>query len=308
MNRKIFILPLIFFVLLAGCIDEKTPETGTIQFTSSPTGAQVYLDSQFRGTTPSTLTGIEPGNHTIEFRYTGYQSWSSPMLVSSGPNNVFVALSPQAGSTPQTSPATLPTESSGVSTTPVSVTMNVEKSRMVIGDSNIFSGTATGSKNVLLTLFGPGAYADGLSLSPPDVNDLHTWSYTWNPGSKLMAGTYIIMVTDPEKRVTVKKEFTVVGGGEVTVTSSKAAAARGDTLQFSGLCTTGASNIQLILYGPDQYAGGIQLGTFSVLADKNWNFRYTLDNTMPTGLYTLYIYDVPQTASDTTQFTVGYAS
>ena len=301
MFRKIIILPIIFFVLLAGCVSEKVPEKGTIQFTSSPPGAQIYLDSQFRGTAPSTVTDIEPGTHSIEFRYTGYESWSTDMVVSSGPNNVFAALLPQAGSTSGSATTTTPASAS-----PVSVTLQLSKDSMTIGDLMLFSGTAEGCNNVLLTLYGTGSYENGVSLSPPDVGALGTWSYTWNPGSKLQSGTYTIIATDPEKKVTVKKEFSVIGGGVVTAISNKYSAGRGDTLQFSGLCTTGAPNVQLVLYGPDRYAGGVQLGTLSVQANKNWNFAYTLDNTMPTGIYTLYTYDVPKTASGTTQFTVGF--
>jgi len=309
MNRKIIILPLVFLILLAGCVNERTAEKGTIQFTSSPTGAQVYLDSQFRGTAPSTLTGIEPGNHTIEFRYPGYQSWSETLVVSSGQNNVFAALLPQTqtSGTSGVSDVTTPSSSSATSVSPVSVSLELSKDEMIIGDSVIFSGTATGCKNVLLTLYGPGVYTNGLDLSPPTVDTLDTWSYTWNPGTKPLSGTYTIVVTDPDKTVSEKKSFVVIGNGEVTVISNKYSGARGDTLQFSGICTTGASNVQLVLYGPERFGSGIQLGTFSVQANRNWNFAYTLDNTMPTGTYTIYAYDVPKTTSGTATFTVGYS-
>jgi hypothetical protein len=302
MIRKIILLPLIFFVLLAGCTTEPILEKGTLHFTSSPPGAQVYLDSQFRGTTPSTLTGIEPGNHTVEYRYTGYESWSNIMVVSPGQNNVFVALSPLESSS--TTPGAVIASTSSAST--VSVTMKLDRDLMIIGDSLLISGTAEGSKNVLLTMYGPGSYENGISLSPPDVDTFNEWSFTWNPGSKIQSGTYTIVATDSGKKVTVKKAFEVIGGGQVTVISNSYAAAKGDTLKFSGLCTTGAPKVQLILYGPDRYAGGIELGTFSVQANDNWNFAYTLDNTMPTGVYTLYAYDVPKTGSGTTQFSVGF--
>ena len=193
-----------------------------------------------------------------------------------------------------------------LSATPVSVTLQLGKDSMIIGDSNVFSGRAAGCDNVLLTLYGPGSYANGVSIAQPDVNSLGSWSYTWNPGSSIQSGTYTIMVTDPNQVVSERQEFSVIGGGQVTVISNSYAAARGDTLRFSGICTTGAKNVQLVLYGPDRYAGGVELGTFSVMADKNWNFRYPLDTTMPTGVYTMYVYDVPKTTSGTTQFTVGY--
>lgn len=302
MIRKITILALIFFVLLSGCTTpDKVAETGTIQFTSSPAGAQIYLDSQFRGNTPGTVTGIQPGNHTLEFRYPGYASWSTSMVVSAGSNNVFAALLPQAGSMSGSVITTTP-----LSATPVSVTLQLGKDSMIIGDSNVFSGRAAGCDNVLLTLYGPGSYANGVSIAQPDVNSLGSWSYTWNPGSSIQSGTYTILVTDPNQVVSERQEFSVIGGGQVTVISNSYAAARGDTLRFSGICTTGAKNVQLVLYGPDRYAGGVELGTFSVMADKNWNFRYPLDTTMPTGVYTMYVYDVPKTTSGTTQFTVGY--
>jgi hypothetical protein len=64
----------------------------------------------------------------------------------------------------------------------------------------------------------------------------------------------------------------------------------------------------LVLYGPERFSSGVEMGTLSVMADKTWSFKYNLDTTMPTGLYTMYVYDIPKTASSTTQFTVGYAS
>jgi hypothetical protein len=302
MIRKWIILPLIIFVLLSGCITEKAPDKGNIQFTSSPSGAQVYLDSQFRGTTPSTVTVIEPGNHTLEFRYPGYESWSTTMVVSPGPNNVFVALIPQVASTSGIITTITPSLAS-----PVSVTLQLSKDSIIIGDSMLFSGRAAGCNNVLLTLYGPGSYTNGVPLAKPDVNSLGSWSYTWNPGSAIQSGTYTIMVTDPNKEVSERQDFSVIGGGQVTVISNSYSASRGDILQFSGICTTGAKNVELVLYGPDRYSSGVDLGTFSVLADKNWNFKYTLDNTMPTGLYTMYVYDVPKTTSGTVKFTVGFA-
>jgi hypothetical protein len=306
MVRILFILPLVFFVLLAGCIDEKPPEQGTIQFTSSPVGAQVYLDSQFRGTTPSTLTGIVPGNHSIEFRYPGYQSWATMMTVSSGSNNVFLALAPDTSSASGTSGVALPVSVPASSPSPVSITLTLDRQQMVIGDSMTFSGMAEGCTNVLLTMYGPGSYTNGILLSKSDVSSIGTWKYNWNPGSKIQSGTYMIQVTDPGNLVSERQQFSVIGGGSVTAVSNSYTAGRGDTLRFSGLCTTGAQTIQLVLYGPDRFSGGVELGTISVTADNNWNFKYTLDNTVPTGIYTLYAYDVPRTTSGTTQFTVGY--
>lgn len=310
MVRTILIIPIVFSILLAGCIAEPAAKTGTIQFASSPSGAQIYLDSQYRGSTPLTLTEIEVGSHTLELRYTGYKTWSATMGVTAGANNVFVALeqipagSPGSTST-QLPTTTIPTAIPSVNQ-PASIVLKVGKDTMIVGDSQVFSGTATGCSHVLVNLYGPGLYTNGIQLDNPSVNELGAWMYTWNPGSAVLPGTYTVIVTDPTNTISERHQFSVVGGGKVTVTTNSYAVAKGDTLQFSGICTTGASNVQLVLTGPDRYAGGVDLGTFSVQADKNWNFKYTTDLTMPTGVYTLYVYDVPKTSSGTVQFTVGY--
>lgn len=35
---------------------------------------------------------------------------------------------------------------------------------MVIGDSNLFSGKASGTNTILMTLYGPGKYSNGVAL------------------------------------------------------------------------------------------------------------------------------------------------
>jgi hypothetical protein len=179
---------------------------------------------------------------------------------------------------------------------------------MIIGDSILFSGTSFGSDSVLLTLYGPGYYYQGVLLDRPKVNSVGSWSYTWNPGFSIQSGSYTLVVEDAPKTTSSRVEFSVVGGGEVSIATSSYAAAQGETITFSGQCTTGAQNVLLVLYGPERFSSGAELGSLSVMADKTWNFKYTLDNSMPTGSYKIYVYDIPKTTSSTTQFTVGFTS
>ena len=306
MIRKTLIVPLVFLILLAGCVYESPKETGTIQFTSSPTGAQVYFDSQFRGTTPVSLTSVEPGSHAIEFRYPGYQGWSEVMVVSPGSNNVFAALIPTPSGTSGTPEVATTTVSAALPSDTVTVTITPGKNPMLIGDANTFRGTASGTKNVIVTIYGSGIYSGGISSLLKDVDAFGNWAYVWNPGTKILPGTYRATATDPDKKTLAQAEFEVIGNGEVTVVPSAYAASRGGTIKFSGLCTTNAPEVELVLYGPDQYAGGVRLGTVSVQANDNWVFSYTLDNTVSTGTYTMKVYDVPKTTSGSAQFTVGY--
>lgn len=52
--------------------DVVTDEVGRIELESSPSGAKVYLDSTYMGTTPSTLEDVIPGSHKILISNAGY--------------------------------------------------------------------------------------------------------------------------------------------------------------------------------------------------------------------------------------------
>jgi hypothetical protein len=296
MNLKIVLPILISCILISGCLSGENGGKATLQITSSPSGAEVYLDGQFQGSTPCTIPNVEPGNHTLEYRYAGYKSWTSVITVSSGTSNFFAALESQQDA-PGTQNLTPPPS-------PPRVTVRAGKSLLIVGESNIFSGTCTDCNTVLLTLIGPGYYAQGISLESQKTNSAGAWSYTWSPGYSIQSGGYTLVAEDGQKTTSDRVEFSVVGGGEVSISSNSYSAVRGDTLRLSGRCTTGAQNVLLVLFGPDRFSGGIELGSVSVTADKTWSFRYTLDSAMPIGLYTVYVYDIPRTGSSTTQFTV----
>ena len=301
----VLIFFVVFFVLLSGCISVPGPGKAALYLTSSPSGAEVYLDNQYRGSTPVTLPDVESGAHSLEFRYAGYQSWSAGITVTTGPSNYYAALTPQTNihQSQEIFPAITP-----VLPSQTKVTIQAGKKIMIIGDSNFFSGTAVGPDSVLLTLYGPGYYAKGVLVDTQKVSSIGSWGYIWNKGTSILSGVYTMVVEDPQKTTSDRVEFSVVGGGEVSITSNSYAATAGDVMRFSGRCTTGAPNVLLVLYGPGQFTGGVELGVFSVQADKTWNFKYTLDNSIPTGSYTMYVYDIPKTTSSTVQFSVGYIS
>jgi hypothetical protein len=51
---------------------------------SDPVGSSVYLDSEFRGVTPSVIHYLLPGDHQLEFRYNGYPPWQKNITVMLG--------------------------------------------------------------------------------------------------------------------------------------------------------------------------------------------------------------------------------
>jgi PEGA domain len=60
------------------------PESkATLEISSNPTGADIELDGNFSGNTPSSL-GVSPGEHTIKVTKRGYKPWERKVTTSSG--------------------------------------------------------------------------------------------------------------------------------------------------------------------------------------------------------------------------------
>ena len=62
-------------------------QLATLEFWSSPSGADVYVDGAFVGTTPSSLA-IPPGEHTIAMRKQNFSTWQRKLQVSDGKRRV----------------------------------------------------------------------------------------------------------------------------------------------------------------------------------------------------------------------------
>ncbi len=59
------------------------PSYGTMSFNSSPSGAGVYVDGDYVGTTPSSY-GTDPGRHEVLFRLNGYEDFTTTVNVRPG--------------------------------------------------------------------------------------------------------------------------------------------------------------------------------------------------------------------------------
>jgi hypothetical protein len=306
MKRLLIITALIACILITGCTSAPVLGTGTLQFSSSPQGAQIYLDNQYKGTTPSTLSGIATGSHTLEFREAGYQSYITNITVASGTSNYYAALTPLA--TPTIQPTVIPVGSIPQgSTTAAQPTVTITSGRgtMTIGQTQTFSGTCTGSDTVNLTLYGPGAYTNGKWVTAVPVTAINSWSYTWNPGYSVISGTYTMVASDKQNVAFDKVTFSVVGGGSVSILSSATIVPQGGTVTYSGLCTTGANSVILTLYGPGQLSTGVQVATLSLNADNTYSYKYTFDLSKPLGSYTMTVNDLQHTASASTNVLVN---
>ena len=71
-------------------------EAALVDVSSTPTGAEVYIDERFFGRTPATTIILMPGSHKIAVKKDGFAVWQRKLKLSSGRVNVDVALLPKA--------------------------------------------------------------------------------------------------------------------------------------------------------------------------------------------------------------------
>ena len=60
-----------------------TQKTGLISISSSPSGADIYLDGAYEGTTPITISDITPGSHALKLEKHGYEEWLTSVYITS---------------------------------------------------------------------------------------------------------------------------------------------------------------------------------------------------------------------------------
>ena len=80
------------------------PTVGGLSVSSTPSGANVYVDNAFRGVTPLMLNDITTGSHTLLLQMAGYQDYVATVQVNSGATNTVAAV---------LNPATTPTKKAG---------------------------------------------------------------------------------------------------------------------------------------------------------------------------------------------------
>ena len=65
--------------------------TGSIMIDSEPTKAAIFLNDKEVGTTPETITCLNPAKYNVEVRLDGYEAWSKSVKVKIGKESVLKA-------------------------------------------------------------------------------------------------------------------------------------------------------------------------------------------------------------------------
>ena len=58
--------------------------TGGLYLQSRPSGARVFVDGQFVGTTPLLIAELAPGAHAIRVEYPGHRQWTTTAMIAAG--------------------------------------------------------------------------------------------------------------------------------------------------------------------------------------------------------------------------------
>lgn len=90
---------------------------GTFSLTSSPSNANVYIDSALRGLTPLTLYNVTPDTYIVSIRKTGYVSYTKQFNVTAG-NTTYVSASLTADATDSPTLASLTAAIAATTSTP----------------------------------------------------------------------------------------------------------------------------------------------------------------------------------------------
>ncbi|MCU0630551.1 MAG: PEGA domain-containing protein [Methanoregulaceae archaeon] len=94
-----------------------SPQTGDLQVSSSPSGAAIYLNDDYKGTTMSTgpfsITGLNPGTYSVVLKKTGYQDYTTSTTILAGSTAQVSAVLQPAGTPSSTASAEITSDPSG---------------------------------------------------------------------------------------------------------------------------------------------------------------------------------------------------
>jgi hypothetical protein len=86
-----------------------TDAVGSIDISSSPTGASIYVDGLYIGTTPGTADDLVEGSHRVLLQKSGYTDWAKMVKVTEGDTTIVDADLAAVTTAPTTVPTTMPT-------------------------------------------------------------------------------------------------------------------------------------------------------------------------------------------------------
>jgi hypothetical protein len=295
--------------------------TGSIDVTSTPSGASVYLDGSPKGTTPKTITGVSAGSHTFKLSKSGYKDYTGTTSIKAGETkrinanlrqatgSISVASSPSGayvyldGYPKGTTPKTITGVSAGAHTIKLSKsgykdytrTRSVKAGETISINANLLQ--AIGSISVTSTPSGASVYLDGSpkGKTPKTITGVSAGAHT----IKLSKSGY----NDDTRKISVKtgKTFSINANlrqatGSISVYSTPSGASvyldgsyKGTTPKTITGVSAGAHTIKLVKSGYNDEVRNL----LSVKAGKT--FSIYVDLLQASG--SIFVYSTPSGAS-----------
>jgi len=171
-------------------------QTGSLNLDSSPSGADIWLDERYYGTTPQIIGGLSEGSHSLTLRNAGYYDSTTQLTITAGKTTTLsLGMSPY---TPSSGFGDLRIQSN-----PVGAAVYV---------NNNYAGTTLSSTALYVTQLKPGSYPVRVTLAGYQV---------YSQTAAITAGK---VTTVQANLVPVSPGPTPYTNGQVTVRSSPSGA------------------------------------------------------------------------------------
>ncbi|MCU0630256.1 MAG: PEGA domain-containing protein [Methanoregulaceae archaeon] len=136
------------------------PTTGDLEVISSPSGAAVYVDTDYQGSTspgsPLDVVGLSQGTHTVVLKKSGYQDFTTTTNIRPGQTSqVSVTLVP-SGQPPSTASVQISSDPSGA---------DVLINNGYVGITPLTQNVQAGSSTIKITLTGYNPYESTMQIS-----------------------------------------------------------------------------------------------------------------------------------------------
>ena len=127
-----------------------TPSTGTITISTTPSGASIYLDGSYQGKTPKLMSYVSTGNHNIELKLEGYETWSDRISIVSGSNSISTPLFIKGTPTPSPSITTTTKQKTDININLNNTNQNIQAIENQNSKLDVFKYAGIGVVAVLL--------------------------------------------------------------------------------------------------------------------------------------------------------------
>lgn len=176
----------------------------TFIINSIPDGGGIYIDNNFRGFTPKTISDVPYGSHTVKIVKSGYYDWVQNWLAGDSPQTITAYLVPLPDTILPTISISSPYNGQSFTTNTITVSgtasdnIGLSKVEVKVGSGSwqLASGTTSWSNQVTLTSGSNTIYAKATDTSG-NTNEASV-AVTYNPSTPTPtaqcppAGTYLV--------------------------------------------------------------------------------------------------------------------